>query len=667
MKISELKLSTKFSLSVALILLFFCALLSLLFYYYMKNQVIEDAEEKTRIILAQTKAVGDYIRETLRPRMFNFLHQVESHDDFVVEAMSTTYVTNEVMRHFNLQVSEYTYKRVSENPRNPKNKANPFHSRMIAFFKNNKDQKEWQEIIKSGNQKYLIRVEPVIGEKRCLQCHGNPSEAPKGLIKRYSTEGGFGYKIGEVVGAQSVAVPLDIAIAGVRRAAIDSFIFGVSILFLLLIILHGTFWQMVSKPLKQLSDVFKGIADGTEYLGKKIPSDRSDEIGSLMSSFNIMASHLSAAQDDLRRNIETLQSIFNGISDPLALVNPECSIIMSNKAYREWILKGSPVVLNKRCHEIAHQDDSRCSACILEQVLIEKRAIYGDCKTQDGQHYSVHFYPIFDDSNEVSRVVHYVKNITERKVIEEQIMKTEKLAALGQLSAGIAHEVNNPLGGIRLCFNNLITIEMDEETKKEHIELVNSGFDRIQNIVKLLLDFSKSAPLKLSPCSINKIIENVLRLSEYLITKKEITLIKNLSKDIPELMIDSNKMEQVFLNLIINAIQAMDGSPRVLTIESTVNGGYCWVSVADTGRGIPEEEIPYIFDPFFTTKDVGEGTGLGLTVSRAIVEQHKGEIAVETSEKGTRFTVKLPILSGVIPAKAGIQKIKELDSVSSTE
>jgi len=643
MKTSGLKLSTKFSLTIALILLFFCAILSLLFYYYMKDQVIGDAEEKTKIILAHTKAVGEYIRETLRPRMFNFLHQIESQEDFIVEAMSATYVTNEVMRRFNLQVSEYTYKRVADNPHNPKNKADTFHSRMIAFFKNNKDQKEWQEIIKSGNQKYLIRVEPVIGEKRCLRCHGNPSEAPKGLIKRYSAEGGFGYKIGEVVGVQSVAIPLDVALAGVEKAAIDAFIFGVSILFLLFIVLHGTFYRLVSNPLKQLSDVFKGVVDGTEYLGKKIQSDRSDEIGRLMASFNMMASHLSDVQEDLRKNIETLQSIFNGISDPLALVNPNCFVIMSNKAYREWISKGCPVVLDKMCHEIPHQKDSLCPACILEQVLIEKRAIYGDWKTQDGQHYSAHFYPIFGDSGEVSRVVHYVKNITERKMIEEQIMRTEKLAALGQLSAGIAHEVNNPLGGIRLCFNNLMTTEMDEETEKEHIDVINSGLDRIQNIVRLLLDFSKSSPLKISPCSINKVIENVLRLSEYLITKKEITLIKNLSNDIPDVMIDSNKMEQVFLNLIINAIQAMDGSPRVLTVESAINEGYCMVSVADTGKGIPEEAIPYIFDPFFTTKDVGEGTGLGLTVSRAIIEQHKGEIAVESYKNGTTFTVKLPM------------------------
>ncbi len=643
METKGLKLSTKFSLTIALILLFFCAVLSFLFYFYLKNQIIEDAKEKTMIIMAQVKAVGDYVKETLRPRVSDAILHMKAHEDFVIEAMSTTFVTNEVMRHFKQNIEGYIYKRVSNNPLNPNNKADPFHSRMVVFFENNRQQEIWQDVITADGQKYLIRMRPIIGEEGCLKCHGNPSEAPKGIIKKYGGVGGFGYKVGKVMGVESVAVPLDIAFAGVRKAAINAFIFCISILFSLFIVLQGTFWQMVSKPLKQLTDIFKGIVDGTEYLGKKISSNRSDEIGSLMTSFNVMASHLSGAQEDLRKNIETLQSIFNGISDPLALVSPDCSIIMSNKAYREWISKGSPAVLGKRCYERVHQDKSFCSACILEQVIKEKRPIYGDFKTQDGQHYSAHFYPIFGDPGVVSRVVHYVKNITERKLIEEQMMKTEKLASLGQIAAGVAHEINNPLGGVRLCFNNLMMTDMDEELKKRHINTINSGIDRIQNIVRLLLDFSKSSPLNISPCSINNVIERVLDLSDYLITKKGIRLVKNLSADIPELMIDSQKMEQVFLNVIINAIQAIDGHPGILTIETALEGKYCNISIADTGRGISGDILPHIFDPFFTTKDIGEGTGLGLTVSKAIVEQHKGEIVVESSDSNTKFTVKLPV------------------------
>ncbi|MEK7864294.1 MAG: ATP-binding protein, partial [Nitrospirota bacterium] len=235
------------------------------------------------------------------------------------------------------------------------------------------------------------------------------------------------------------------------------------------------------------------------------------------------------------------------------------------------------------------------------------------------------------------------KDITDKKQIEEHMRRAEKLAAIGQLSSGVAHEINNPLGGIKLCFNNLITTEMDDETRRTHIKVINSGLERIQDIVKQLLDFSKKTSLSVSPRSINNLIDGVLKLTEYLISEKKIKVVKNFSTDIPQVILDQNKMEQVFLNVILNAIQAMDEKSGELTIDTVLNNGYCDISFADTGPGIPAKVLPHIFDPFFTTKPVGEGTGLGLSVSKSIVEQHNGKIIFETSEKGTRFTVKLPL------------------------
>jgi two-component system NtrC family sensor kinase len=230
-----------------------------------------------------------------------------------------------------------------------------------------------------------------------------------------------------------------------------------------------------------------------------------------------------------------------------------------------------------------------------------------------------------------------------KSLLQWRQRRAEKLAAVGQLSAGIAHEINNPLGGIRLCFNNLLTTDMDVETRKMHIDVINSGLSKIQDIIRQLLDFSKRSALSVSPVSINSLIENVLRLTDYLIAKKEIRVVKNLSQEIPEIMVDPNKMEQVFLNIILNAIQEMDGKSGMLTIETFSDNSFCKASFADTGSGISDKVLPYIFDPFFTTKAVGEGTGLGLSVSKSIVEQHRGEIVVETSQRGTKFTVILPI------------------------
>ncbi|MBT9536983.1 MAG: DUF3365 domain-containing protein [Nitrospirae bacterium] len=643
MKPSSLKIGTKFTLAITFIILIFCVVFSLLLYSNLKDRVIEDADEKTLIIMTQMDAVGRYVQEELRPRMFEVLPKVSKEEDFVVEAMSTTHVRQRVMEGFNKDLKDYTYKRVSTNPTNLKNKADSLHEKKLAYFQEDRNRKSWNGVITIDGLEYIMRVKPVITEKGCLKCHGDPSHAPRGLVKKYGTESGFGWKEGEVMGVDSVTIPLAVTLEQIRGIAISTFIFGFASLLFLFISLQGAFWSLVSRPLTKLTTIFNGIVKGTEPLNQYLPINSKDEIGELTDSFNQMAKHLYNAQEDLKKNAETLRSIFEGISDPLALVNPDCSLEITNQAYREWVAKGVSAVFTKECHSENCDADTLCPVCFLEKAKREKRAVSEYWEDYDEKFYYIHLYPIFDDYGEVVKAVHYVKDITDRKQIEEQMRMAEKLAAIGQLSSGVAHEINNPLGGIKLCFNNLITTEMDDETRRTHIKVINSGLERIQDIVKQLLDFSKKTSLSVSPRSINNLIDGVLKLTEYLISEKKIKVVKNFSTELPQVMLDQNKMEQVFLNLILNAIQAMDGKSGELTIETASNNGYCDISFADTGPGIPAKVLPYIFDPFFTTKPVGEGTGLGLSVSKSIVEQHNGKISLETSETGTRFTVKLPL------------------------
>ncbi len=530
MKREKFGLGLRFSLTVGIMLFLFCALFSIVLYYYLKAQVVKEAEAKTMIIMAHARALGDYIKASLRRRVFEVLSKIEDGDEFIAEAMSTTHVNLEIMKRFNKCLPEFIYKRTSDKPLNIKNTADEFHLKMLRHFEKNRGQESWQGIVRTGGGEYLVYAHPVVSGQSCLMCHGEPGEVSPAIYKKYGTTGKFGWKENAVVGVESVSVPLNVAFAHVEKVAFDTFLFGMGTLWFLFIALYGIFRHLVTIPLNYLSGIFRGIANGTEPLGKDIPNTRRDEIGDLTESFNMLAKHLLDAQDRLKRTAR----------------------------------------------------------------------------------------------------------------IEKQMMETEKLAALGQLSAGVAHEINNPLGGIRLCFSNLIDTGMDENTRRQHIEVINSGFDRIHNIVKQLLDFSKNSPLSTAPASINGIIENVLKLSEYTINQKGVKLTKKLTGRLPDLMADSNKLEQVFLNLIINAIQAMDGGGK-LKIRTWSDKGSCKVSVADTGKGIPHDIITRIFDPFFTTKEVGEGTGLGLTVSKAIIEQHKGSIAVETSDKGTVFTVTLPV------------------------
>lgn len=643
MGFKNLKLSTKFTLAIGLIILVFCIIFSTLLYLHLKNRVIEDANEKTLIILTQINALGDYIKNTLRPKILEHFPSIARDEDFLVEAMSTTHVTQEVMKRFNLNLKDYEYRRVSINPLNPKNRADKLHMGLIEFFKENNGLNSWNGIMKIGGEEFLIRARVIKVEKDCLLCHGDPSRAPKGLIKKYGKTSGFGWKEGDIMGVESVAVPIAVALAQVKDTAISTFVFGFLTMVFLFLSLEGAFWRLVSKPLNMMTILFRGIVKGTEPLNQMLPIKRGDEIGELTASFNQMARHLFDAQEEMRKQAETLRSIFESISDPLALVNPDCSLAMTNKTYRDWVYKGSIAVFTKRCHPENCDADTLCPVCFLEKVKRDKKAISEYWEGHDGRYYYIHLYPVFDEEDNVIKVVHYVKDVTEKREIEEQMRLAEKMAAIGQLSAGIAHEINNPLGGIRLCFNNLISTTMDEETKKTHIEVINTGLERIQGIIRQLLDFSKKTSLSMSPVSVDKLIENVLKLVEYSAIKKGIEIEKNHSDGIPDIMADRNKIEQVFLNIILNAIQAMNG-PGKITIKTYLNNGHCIISFKDTGPGIPNDVMPYIFDPFFTTKPVGEGTGLGLSVSKSIVEQHGGRITVESTEGMTEFRIELPVV-----------------------
>ncbi|GAB4538602.1 MAG: DUF3365 domain-containing protein [Thermodesulfovibrionia bacterium] len=641
MKAKNLTLSTKFTLTIGFIVLVFCIAFSMLLYYHLKERIIEEANERTRIILTQMDAIGDYVKDELRPALFEFLKGSER-EDFIAEAMSTTFVRLHVMERFRRTFKDYIYKRVSTYPLNPQQRADGLHERLITYFQGKKEEDSWNGIVEINGEEFLIRAKPVIVEKGCLVCHGRLKDAPKALVKRYGRDRDFPWREGDVMGVESVAVPLATAISRIKEIVVSTFLIGVIALFFLFLSIQGAFYGLVSRPLRRLTILFKDIVDGTEPLSQGIRVTRGDEIGDLINSFNRMSSHLYEAQEGLKKSADTLKTIFEGISDPLALVSPNCKVELTNQAYRDWMAKGTGAVFTSDCNPPDCEDDVLMPVCLLRRLIREGKPI-SEYWQEGDRYYYIHLYPIFNEDGGVIKVVHYVKDITERRNIEEQMRVAEKLAAIGQLSAGIAHEINNPLGGIRLCFNNLINTEMDEKTRQLHIEVIKSGLSRIQDIVRQLLDFSKQTDLLLSPVSVATLIEDVLRLTEYLITKRGINVIKVTPEDIPDIMVDRNKIEQAFLNIVINAIQAMDEKGGVLRIEASVKDNSCIISFSDTGSGIPPNILHRIFEPFFTTKPVGEGTGLGLSVSKSIIEQHNGNIDVETSDKGTTFKIELPI------------------------
>ncbi|MBC8526456.1 MAG: cache domain-containing protein [Candidatus Cloacimonetes bacterium] len=226
---------------------------------------------------------------------------------------------------------------------------------------------------------------------------------------------------------------------------------------------------------------------------------------------------------------------------------------------------------------------------------------------------------------------------------QDQLIQSEKLSSLGKLSAGIAHEINNPLTSI-LLNSHLISEKLEKDSSfSDNMKLIIDETARCSGIVKGLLEFSRQSPPEKRPADINKLIEETLLLFESQILVHNVRIDKNLNKNLPRIMIDTNKIEQVFTNIILNALESMQAG-GILSISSQFSEDNKFVEIKfqDTGCGIPKENINKIFDPFFTTKGA-KGTGLGLSVSYGIVQQHNGKIDVRSKTgKGTTFTICFP-------------------------
>ena len=251
--------------------------------------------------------------------------------------------------------------------------------------------------------------------------------------------------------------------------------------------------------------------------------------------------------------------------------------------------------------------------------------------------------PLLNDEGRQHGVLGIARDITERKQLEKQVQHSERLASIGKLAAGVAHEINNPLGGILNCLYNIRKGTLTQARAEEYMHFMEDGLRRVQRIVRQLMDFSQQREPDLASTDIHAVIDRVLILTEHVLAVKSGKMCKQYESSLPSVMVDGVMIEQVIMNLVLNAIHALRPGGHV-TIRTRQIEDVCEIDVEDDGCGIPADVRPHIFDPFFTTKGTGEGTGLGLSVSLGIIQRHGGEMLVETEEgKGTCFTVRLPL------------------------
>lgn len=242
--------------------------------------------------------------------------------------------------------------------------------------------------------------------------------------------------------------------------------------------------------------------------------------------------------------------------------------------------------------------------------------------------------------NLLRRIKEYEK---EKEKTQRNLIFTEKMAAIGKLTSGVAHEINNPLGGLLNCVYHFKRGDLSAERQREYLQLMEEGIKRIQKTVTNLLEYAHTPYIEKTPIDLNSIIDKSLSLLEHEIIKNRIEVVKEVSENLPIIELDKNQISQVFLNLFLNSIQAMENG-GILRIKMNYSNGYIIITISDTGKGIPEDIISKVFDPFFTTKGRDKGTGLGLWITQTIIDRHGGTIQLSSQEgKGTTVEIRFPI------------------------
>lgn len=233
-----------------------------------------------------------------------------------------------------------------------------------------------------------------------------------------------------------------------------------------------------------------------------------------------------------------------------------------------------------------------------------------------------------------------LEDVSDIRALTDQLIRADRLAAMGELTAGVAHEVRNPLGVIRASVQLLEDAKCDPSRIKEAAEVIKQEIDRLDRVIKALLDFGRPSRPTLVVTDLGSVLEDVVLFTLRFAHQADVRIALDVADDLPRIEGDPDQLKQVFLNLVTNAVQAMTDSGGDITITARGAGDYLVAEVADTGPGIDERDLPKVFDPFFTKRS--EGTGLGLTIVHRIIDEHDGHIEVRSSKEGTSFTVTLP-------------------------
>jgi signal transduction histidine kinase len=444
-----------------------------------------------------------------------------------------------------------------------------------------------------------------------------------------------------------------------RLTVLEKTVLSVTVLSALLTIILSLFLSRnITHPIKNLLSAMQRIRRGKYDTTIEIHAQ--NEIGELFQGFNEMARKIRQDKEQMENYIHEItflkdynEKIIHSIRAGIIIINQKLDVEKVNSSFLEYFNLDEQQVLRKNIRQL--------NLDIIDDVIVQNiQAILKKNKEEDtkikrakrNKVYEIKLYPIENpdedgvETREAVGCVFVVEDISRKIEFEEKIFQAEKLSSISMLSAGVAHEINNPLSSIMTNVQNLIE-EEEDEGRSVSLKWIEQETRRIAKIVQKLLDFSSSDLDSTRGTDVNKVILETITLIKYSLKKQqEITITTDLEESIPRSIMSQDEFKQTIINLVKNSIQAIEGRGDILvTTRNSRQDKIICVTIEDTGVGIKQENIPRIFDPFYTTKHNGEGTGLGLSVVYGIMNKYKGTITVTSKEgQGTQICLKIPSL-----------------------
>lgn len=367
---------------------------------------------------------------------------------------------------------------------------------------------------------------------------------------------------------------------------------------------------------------------------------------------------LKSSNLELEKKRKEIQALLDGITDLMVVLDEDLTIQRVNHVFTEWFPGIDPI--GKNCHQIFRNRVDRCEECPALRALDQDQIVKDLCIYKVGndyKHYEIIASPLKASPTGEPQVLLFKRDVTLEKEFQAQFYQAEKMATVGTLAAGVAHEINNPLTAI-LGFaqglkrrNSRIKDAIDEELYAdftEYTETIIKECLRCRDIVQTLLTFSRPTAASLGQVDLNQCVTDTLFiLKHHFKEHRDLSVLTELQENLPTILGDESQLKQVIINLLTNAFDATDAGGRILIRTRLENNNRVTLVIEDNGCGIPMEVQDKLFEPFFTTKPVGKGIGIGLSTCYSIVSNHGGEISVTSMVgKGSSFKVALPGMEG---------------------